>query len=144
MLPLDAASAGGQEGRRIVGNEDASANWILKASLDGGGHNVYGADIPRFLQGVDKKKWGNHILQERIRPPKVSNFLLTANGEYEGPVVSELGIFGAVLWVRGPGGKLRIESNENAGWTFEAQPAHEDDCDMKQGNGCYDSPRLID
>ncbi|KAJ5151564.1 hypothetical protein N7492_009859 [Penicillium capsulatum] len=78
VYPLD-ESAGGQHARRLA--HDQPANHILKPSLEGGGHNVYGDAIPEFLASIPPAQWSGYILMERIHPPASSNLLMGPAGD---------------------------------------------------------------
>lgn len=140
MWPLDATELG-RHGREIALDSEQAVNYVLKPSREGGGHNVYRADIPKFLEARPASSWGTFILMELFDPPKQEGKLMTADGIYVGEVVSELGIFGTCLWRRD--GTV-VENSSNAGWSFKTKPANVDEMSVVKGYGCFDCPRLID
>ncbi|KAF4311981.1 putative rhamnogalacturonate lyase protein [Botryosphaeria dothidea] len=152
MYRLDGETEEGLRARGLVGERASAGGYVLKPSLEGGGHNVYGEEIPGFLQGVEERLWGNYVVMEAMRPPVVSNTLMGPKGLYQGPVVSELGVFGAVMWERkgekvggdGKGGGIDILKNENAGWSFKTKAAHVNEMSVIKGYGCFDCPDLVD
>jgi len=130
MYPMDVDSAAGRQGRVLALDPKTARNYVLKPSLEGGGHNVYGSDIPGFLRTVPQSKSHIYTLMELINPVIQKSILLTMRGMYHGavaevthrlheepqsdlsifpgelvtrlggPTVSELGIFGVCMWRR--------------------------------------------
>ena len=152
IYALDPSSSEGEKATLLALDPATAAKYILKPSLEGGGHNVYGAEIPVFLEKTPKHLWPNYVLMERIEPPaSLENTLLSPTGIYQGPVVSELGIFGAVLWrrksdVESEGGKDVVDIIENrgaTGWSFKTKARHIDEMSVIKGYGCFDSPYLV-
>lgn len=153
MFPLD-ESAEGLHAREIAQDLAKSMGYVLKPSLEGGGHNVYRDAIPRFLANVPKEKWRDYVLMEMITPPEIRNTLISWPRRYDGPVVSELGIFGTILWRKqGLDGKektvdapsadtLDVVSNVQAGWSFKTKSQDVDEMSVVKGYGCFDSPLL--
>lgn len=132
--------------------EELAENYILKpASLEGGGHNIYGADIPAFLATLkqDSEK-SAYILMERIRSPlSVYGMLLSSSrGVVADEVVSELGVFGGCLWERreSPSDSARCQVIENRviGWSFKTKEVSVDEMSVVKGYGCFDTPYLVD
>lgn len=153
--------------RSLATSTTLASNYVLKPSLEGGGHNVYRSQIPDYLSNVPESEWSRYVLMELITPPEeIENVLLVPEeGIYEGKVVSELGIFGTCLW-RASGEKsacgkgvesgvdekvretphargVEMLSNEVAGWSFKTKPAHVDEMSVVKGYGCFDSPLLV-
>jgi len=130
IYPMDVDSEAGRQGRALALDSRTARNHVLKPSLEGGGHNVYGSDILGFLRTVPQSKWHTYILMELINPVIQRGILLTTGGMYHaavaedtygphdqprtdssissgdlvtrlgGPTVSELGIFGVCMWRR--------------------------------------------
>jgi len=154
MYPLD-TSPEGAHARILATDPETARNYVLKPSLEGGGHNIYGEDIPAFLEMLPEAEWGEYILMELIRSPLVSNILPTPQEVYSGPVVSELGIFGTCLWREGvAGGEAgdsnpaattppEILENEEAGFSFKTKESGVKEMSVVKGYGCFDSPFLI-
>ncbi|KAF2814728.1 glutathione synthase [Mytilinidion resinicola] len=143
MYPLDETEVGlwarGQA-RRI----ETAGRYVLKPSLEGGGHNVYRGDIPEFLERAPEAEWRNWVLMEMIEPPKLRNVLLSAVGVHEGGVVSELGIFGTCIWKKRKGGGAEIVENKQAGWSFKTKADSVDEMSVVKGYGCFDTPCLVE
>lgn len=139
--------------QEIFQNEQLAGNLVLKPNKEGGGHNVYGSDIPNFLNSIDKKEWGQYILMERVQPPQgLQNTLMSWKGLFTGDVCSELGIFGVCLFQSGteiPGGTVapRVPSRMKqftGGWSLKTKDCQIDEMSVVKGYGCFDSPLLVD
>ncbi|KAI4155535.1 MAG: hypothetical protein LQ340_000951 [Diploschistes diacapsis] len=148
MYPLDRSEAG-MEGRTLAFDWKMSGSHVLKPSLEGGGHNVYGKEIPEFLEQLPTDMFGAYVLMETIRPPPLRNVLMSPRGVHEGPVISELGVLGLCLWNhQGDNGKQEVNCdllmNEQAGFTFKTKASEVDEMSVVKGYGCFDSPCLID
>ena len=173
MYPMDEVSEAGKKGRALALNPETAYRHVLKPSLEGGGHNVYGADIPEYLVSVPEAQWHNFILMELINPVVQRSMLLTMKGLYhdeaamEGyirratqhdpgadsedlisrfgaPTVSELGIFGICLWRSKNRGAPDFLINSEAGWSLKTKPADVKEMSVVKGYGCFDSPCLVD
>ena len=143
MYPLDDSDAGARA-RRLATDPELSRNYILKPSLEGGGHNIFGEDIPDFLASLPESQWGAYILMERIRSPSVSNVLLSSSGLDSGGVISELGVFGTCLWREGTEGRhCEMLQNSVAGWSFKTKHEDVNEMSVVKGYGCFDTPLLF-
>ena len=173
MYPMDGLSEAGKKGRALACDTKTASNYVLKPSLEGGGHNIYGADIPTFLESVPESQWQTFILMELINPLVQKSILLTTTGIYHGaiaeedrklhdrqcdsstaatdiishvggPTVSELGIFGVCMWQCKDDGAVEIIANSKAGWSLKTKPANVKEMSVVKGYGCFDSPYLVD
>ncbi|KAJ5087143.1 hypothetical protein N7456_010759 [Penicillium angulare] len=144
IYPLDHSDEG-RFAREQARNPNTVLNYILKPSLEGGGHNIYGDDIPGFLESVPESNWSSYVLMERIQPPLLANLLMGPAGIESGEVVSELGILGTCLWKRkSPRGGCDMLHNSVGGWTFKTKHADIDEMSVVKGYGCFDTPYLLD
>lgn len=143
MYPMD-NSPQGHVGRALATNSKSAANHILKPSLEGGGHNIYGADIPGAINTLSEAQWKNYILMEMIKTPAQASVLISPRGLYEGPVVSELGVFGTCLWKKKEEGGAEILQNRQSGWSFKTKSTDVKEMSVVKGYGCFDSPFLVD
>ena len=144
LYPLDETEAG-LYARSLVRDQERCVKYILKPSLEGGGNNVYGEDIPGFLASVPEPQWSKYILMERVDPPISSNLLMSSAGFSSGDVVSELGVLGCCLWKANPSeGRCDLLHNSVGGWTFKTKHAEVDEMSVVKGYGCFDTPRLVD
>ncbi|PWY90091.1 glutathione synthase [Aspergillus heteromorphus CBS 117.55] len=142
MYPLDTSETG-LHARSLATDPDRSENYILKPSLEGGGHNVFGADIPAFLATVPPEAWSAYVLMQRIASPLVGNMLKSSQGiEEAAAVVSELGVFGACLWRCTRAGEGEVLRNETVGWSLKTKFADVDEMSVVKGFGCFDTPLL--
>lgn len=142
--PLD-ESEDGLRARELACDPGQSVDYILKPSLEGGGHNIYGEAIPGFLASVPQSQWSRYILMERINPPISSNILMSSAGIRSGRVVSELGVLGCCMWKASPREpRCEVLHNSTSGWTFKTKFAEVDEMSVVKGYGCFDTPLLID
>lgn len=137
IWPLDSESSLGQEGQRLALEEPE--RFVLKPQREGGGNNVYREDIPSFLQTLDPTSWSNYILMELIEPPKVSNKIVRGDEIASGRIVSELGVFGTVLWDLKTGKEL---VNEEAGFLLRTKLQSSNEGGIAAGFGCLDAVML--
>lgn len=173
MYPLDCISEAGRKGRALACEKLSAANFVLKPSLEGGGHNVYGVDIPMFLDSIPKSKWHSFILMEMIDPLIQRNVLITTveidpSSETYGqdrapaeqsarmpltldvvnevgePIVSELGIFGVCLWERSGNDFRNLLENYPAGWSLKTKPESVQEMSVVKGYGCFSGLYLLD
>ncbi|KAE9378427.1 putative glutathione synthetase [Stipitochalara longipes BDJ] len=146
MYPLD-DSPSGQHAKKLALSPETASNYVLKPSLEGGGHNVYGDEIAVFLPQIPEELWKSYILMEKISPPLLNNFMMSSRGLYEGPVISELGIFGVCLWKRvqdEESARAEMVSELNPSWSLRTKDASVDEMSVVKGYGCFDSPALVD
>ena len=83
MFPLDDESMAGKKGRQLACNPTTASNYVLKPSLEGGGHNIYRTDIPGLLSSTPEAQWHTYILMEMVNPLVQKNILLTPRGIYD-------------------------------------------------------------
>ncbi|KAI1098064.1 glutathione synthase [Jackrogersella minutella] len=143
QYPLDTSTEGIKAEEIAMGGKAES--YIMKPSLEGGGHNVFGKDIPTFLRPIPRKEWSKYVLMEKIRPPSIQGVLISPVAAHKGRVVSELGVLGTCLWRRGEqrGEKVEILRNAEAGWTFKTKPHDVQEMSVVKGYGCFDCPYLF-
>ncbi|ODV80306.1 glutathione synthase [Suhomyces tanzawaensis NRRL Y-17324] len=113
--------------------------FVLKPQREGGGNNIYKANIPGFLKSIDEKEWDAYILMELINPPTHKNKLIRNDEIYNEDIVSELGIFGTILFDEQKGG---IISNKNAGFLLRSKFSSSDEGGVAAGFGCVDNVYL--
>ncbi|KAL8793591.1 MAG: hypothetical protein Q9195_003854 [Heterodermia aff. obscurata] len=83
MFPLDEESIAGKTGRQLACDPKTASSYVLKPSLEGGGHNIYRGDIPGLLSSTPEAQWHTYILMEMINPLIQKNILLTPRGIYD-------------------------------------------------------------
>lgn len=141
IYPMD-ESEQGKLGRKLALDSKTAINYVLKPSLEGGGNNVYGEDIPLFLRSKPERVWHTFILMELVKSPSQNSMLMSLRGIYAGPVLSELGILGTCLWSAEEGAE--VMHNEQIGWTFKSKDEKVNEMSVIKGYGCFDSPWLVD
>ena len=169
MYPMDESNEG-KKSKEIVKDGTQVKNHVLKPCLEGGGHNIFGEQIPGHLKQLRRegKTWEDLVLMELVQPPDVRNVLMSpTQGGYSGSVVSELGIFGASMWrsiamrsSQGIGDQehhdkeddLKEEDeeedddillNHQIGFSFKTKRRSVKEMSVVKGYGCFDSPFLI-
>ncbi|XP_063542264.1 glutathione synthetase-like isoform X3 [Cydia strobilella] len=131
-------------GERAVEMALADAErFVLKPQREGGGNNLYGADIREALLKMrHSRERAAYILMERISPPLVPGYVVRPGGAVPPPVtdlVSELGIFGVII-----GSKDKIYSNRQVGHMLRTKLADANEGGVAAGLGALDSPYLLD
>ncbi|EED23370.1 glutathione synthetase, putative [Talaromyces stipitatus ATCC 10500] len=132
-----------------IHDEKLTENYILKpASLEGGGHNIYGSDIPSILQTLlENEKSRAYILMQKIRSPQnIYGMLMSSSrGVVVDEVVSELGVFGGCIWEKNESSSgLDMIENRVVGWSFKSKERSLDEMSVVKGFGCFDTPLLVD
>jgi glutathione synthetase len=136
MYPLDDSSRG-LEGRRLAFEQPEK--YVLKPQREGGGNNIYRDNIPPFLNSIPKENWGGYVLMELIQPAEIRNKILRAGEVYSGEIISELGVFGSVIW------DIKEKTslvNDVSGWLLRTKLKSSDEGGVAAGFGCIDSVYL--
>ncbi|XP_047540132.1 glutathione synthetase-like isoform X1 [Vanessa atalanta] len=122
--------------------EDAE-RFVLKPQREGGGNNLYGADVRAALLRMRRaRERAAYVLMERIVPPTVAGYVVRPGGAVPPPVtdlVSELGIFGVIIGTRD-----KIYCNRQAGHMLRTKLADANEGGVAAGLGALDSPYLLD
>ncbi|XP_055914071.1 glutathione synthetase-like isoform X2 [Eupeodes corollae] len=116
--------------------------FVLKPQREGGGNNVYGADIPDALKSMSSVERSAWILMERIHPPITKGYMIRPDGQMPPPLVdlvSELGIFGVII-----GDAKTININYQAGHMLRTKLSTANEGGVAAGLGALDSPYLLD
>ncbi|XP_053658736.1 glutathione synthetase-like [Anopheles marshallii] len=116
--------------------------FVLKPQREGGGNNVYGADIPVALKAMSNDERSAWILMERIFPPLSTGYMIRPNGPSPPTMVqlvSELGIFGTII-----GSKESVLYNKQVGHMLRTKLSSSNEGGVAAGSGALDSPYLID
>lgn len=138
IYPLD-DSEQGKKAQKLA--FDQPEKYVLKPQREGGGNNIYKQDIPKFLTNIPKEDWQGYILMEIIEPPKFKNKIIRNYEVFNEEIISELGIFGSVLFNEETG---KILSNENSGWLLRSKFSTSDEGGVAAGFGCVDNIYLYD
>ena len=117
------------------------SEWVLKPQREGGGNNLYGAELSAFLRThANDAVLDSYILMQRIFPrPQKAAFLRGGRLDLL-PCVSELGIYGTFL---GDGvGKPIL--NDFAGYLLRTKPVGVDEGGVATGYSVLSSVALTD
>lgn len=133
---LNESDGGGEHAR--LGIEDAN-NFVLKPQREGGGNNLYSDEMRIALLKMSAEERSAFVLMERIRPAVVDNALVR-DGKYAmAGVVSELGVYGALVVAGGD-----VVLNEAAGTLLRSKSALQDDGGVAAGVAVLDSACLVE
>jgi glutathione synthetase len=137
MYPLDTTPLGLKARKLAFSNPES---YVLKPQREGGGNNIYRAQIPDFLKALpDEMHYNAYILMELIQPPPLENSIIREGKVVQGGVVGELGVYGTILW----DSKGRILENNEAGWLLRTKGKGVDEGGVAAGYGSVDSVCLI-
>ncbi|KAH0557820.1 glutathione synthetase-like [Cotesia glomerata] len=119
--------------------------FVLKPQREGGGNNIYGSDIKKFLITIKNSQERNAwILMDRIYPPSQLNYAITVKDSTSNNILKELtpevGIFGVIIG----DDKNNIFVNKQAGHLFRTKKADSNEGGLMAGAAVCDSPFLID
>ncbi|CAH2354684.1 glutathione synthetase [[Candida] railenensis] len=110
--------------------------FVLKPQREGGGNNIYKENIPDFLKSIDEEEWGAYILMELINPSNFKNKIIRNDETFNEEIISELGVFGTILFNEVSG---EILENENAGWLLRSKFSSSNEGGVAAGFGCVDN-----
>jgi glutathione synthase len=129
-------SADGQ-GRKLALNPETAMKHVLKPQREGGGNNIYKAEIPNFLRSIPEKDWKGWVLMEIIDPaPDAENIALRNDGEVlRGNVISELGVYGTILWETNG----KVLHNDQGGWLLRTKGKEVNEGGVAAGFSSLDS-----
>jgi len=115
--------------------------FVLKPQREGGGHNVYGKDIPKILDTLSAEERSAYILMEKISPPFSKGIILRPGEKISEPddLISEIGIFGVVI-----GTSEKILYNAQVGHNMRAKLAVSNETGVNAGLGVLTTPILFD
>lgn len=129
-------------GRELALNPEAAANHVLKPQREGGGNNIYKTEIPDFLRSIPEADWKRWILMELIHPSaSAKNVALRSDGEVlGGHVISELGVYGTILWDQKGGNTLH---NDEGGYLLRTKAKEVNEGGVASGFSSLDSVILV-
>ncbi|GLV39684.1 Glutathione synthetase 2 [Carabus blaptoides fortunei] len=111
---------------------DNPERYVLKPQREGGGNNVYGADIrDAMMKMKDSKERTAWILMERINPPLTMGYMIRPGGP-AAPEKSELV------------DQKTIQVNKQVGHMLRTKTSTANEGGVAAGLGALDSPYLID
>ncbi|KZV97283.1 glutathione synthase [Exidia glandulosa HHB12029] len=148
MWGLDALVA--ERGLETVKVSGARKELVLKPQREGGGNNVYGADIPSFLDTLPQDERQAWIAMETIVGPRgLRNHLVRAgvggtSRFVEEEIVSELGIFGTMLFKESDGKPVEVLKDKEAGYLLRTKEIVNNEGGVGVGFSVLDSVVLVD
>lgn len=116
--------------------------FVLKPQREGGGNNIYGADIKEALLKMNKEERSSWILMDKINPPISKGYMIRPGELIPPPIsdlISELGIFGVII-----ADNKKIVLNYQAGHMLRTKLSTSNEGGVAAGSGSLDSPYLID
>ena len=119
--------------RRAIENP---SEYVMKPQREGGGHNLFGAELSAALQSLSREERSAFILMQRILPRRRSAILVRDGETTVGPAVSELGIYSTLL--TGKGGD--ILRNQAAGHLVRTKLDGVDEGGVAAGFAVLSSP----
>ena len=115
--------------------------FVMKPQREGGGNNLYGADIPAALDAMSDDELGAHVLMQRIVPvPAPVTFLKTGNDVVAGKGVFEMGVFS--MFVGDGKGKPLV--NRHGGHVLRSKMDGVDEGGVAAGFAVINSPLLVE
>ncbi|XP_046544148.1 glutathione synthetase-like [Haliotis rubra] len=114
--------------------------YVLKPQREGGGHNLYGNDIRKFLETHQNSTERNaYILMERIFPKAHKNYLVTPGRPLLlSEVTNELGIFGVYI-----GSATEEKINMQCGHMLRTKLLGTDEGGLCTEHACLDTPFMV-
>lgn len=139
LYSLDKNDGGENAMKMALANPD---HFVLKPQREGGGHNIYGSDIPRTLNKLTEEERSAYILMDRIMPPMSKGFIIRPGQEFSSKssdLVSELGIFGVII-----GTREKVLYNTQGGHILRTKLSDSNETGVNAGLGVLDTPYLFD
>lgn len=129
--------SGAGQGRDLALNAETAMKHVLKPQREGGGNNIYKAEIPDYLRSMPESDWKGWVLMELINPAaNAENIALRNDGEVlRGNVISELGVYGTVLWEN----TGKILHNDQGGWLLRTKGKEVNEGGVAAGFSSLDS-----
>jgi len=108
--------------------------YVLKPQREGGGNNVYGAEIRDFLTSLPKSEDRAWIAMKRIEAETAESLLVVQEQAQSRQSISELGIFGLL---RAQSGDLRM--NMPVGHLVRTKASNVNEGGVVAGYACLNS-----
>ncbi|MBW0462859.1 hypothetical protein O181_002574 [Austropuccinia psidii MF-1] len=136
------------EGFNLASDPSHASSFVLKPQREGGGNNIYGQEIPRFVSNLEEEKRAGYILMSLIQTlNKSQNYLIQSKDSSEAilprEVISELGIFGVCLFKRDCLDGANLIHNIEAGHLLRTKNCENDEGGVASGFSCLDSPLMV-
>ena len=84
--------------------KERPSEYVMKPQREGGGHNLFGAELASALSTLSREQRSAFILMQRILPKRAPAVLVRDGHLTVGQAVSELGVYSTLL--TGRGGKI--------------------------------------
>ena len=118
--------------------------YVLKPQREGGGNNLYGAELKDALETLSPSDRAAFILMDRINPPQRRATLVRDGAPIEGDCVCELGVYGTILARPADGGGAPVElHNEVVGHLLRQKLLGVDEGGVAAGFAVLSSPALV-
>ena len=118
--------------------------YVLKPQREGGGNNLYGAELKDALETLSPSDRAAFILMDRINPPQRRATLVRDGAPVEGDCVCELGVYGTILARPADGGGAPVElHNEVVGHLLRQKLLGVDEGGVAAGFAVLSSPALV-
>jgi glutathione synthase len=109
-------------------------DFVLKPQREGGGNNLYGAEIIAGIRAMTREQKKAYVLMERIQSP-LENALLVVDRMIEQTLtISEIGRFGACFY---DGSAIRI--NKDVGYLVRTKSSSQNEGGVCAGYACLNS-----
>uniref|UniRef100_A0A914GUB0 Glutathione synthetase n=1 Tax=Globodera rostochiensis TaxID=31243 RepID=A0A914GUB0_GLORO len=117
-------------------------NYVLKCQLEAGKGNFFDDELVKKLGQLTLAERGAFILQQKIKPMSVKNFLMRPFKPVElDDVIGELGIFGSLI---GDQSTRKLLWNTVDGHVLKTRSASVNQAGVTAGFGVVDTPLLFD
>jgi glutathione synthase len=113
-------------------------DFVLKPQREGGGNNLYSADLKAALERMSVAERSAYVLMERLRPVVMRNILIRDGKAQDGEIVSEFGVYGVHVMVGG-----KDLQNAIGGILLRSKLASHNDGGVAAGVAVLDSPLLV-
>jgi len=113
--------------------------YVLKPQREGGGNNLYGAELAEALKTLSPAERAAYILMDRIVPPTKDATLVRDAAALTAPCVCELGVYGTIL--TDAEGKELL--NAVPGHLLRQKYDGVDEGGVAAGFACLSSPALV-
>ena len=113
---------------------EKAEQYVLKPQREGGGNNVYGAEIRDFLTSLSKSEDRAWVAMKRIEAEPAESLLVVQEQAQSHQSISELGIFGLL---RAQSGDLRI--NMPVGHLVRTKASNVNEGGVVAGYACLNS-----
>lgn len=135
---LEPGLAGAEEAVKAA--RASPEDFVLKPQREGGGHNLYGAELVEALVRLAPEERAAYILMEKIRPPPFDSHFVRDGQVLHGAAAFELGVYGVFL---GDGECQRVLLNESVGHLLRTKLATSQEGGVAAGFAVLSSPLLV-